>query len=248
MEEPEPIKVVLVGDSGVGKTSIISQFTSNRFDPLCPASLNSQFTSKILEFKEYNQSLKFDIWDTVGQEQYRSLAKIFYKDASVIILVYDITSSSSFNSIKDYWYSETKNNANKDHILVLAANKNDLYKDEKVSNQEGKAFADEINALFMRTSALSNIGINILFENIGKKIIDPELEIDFSDNLKLNDVNELRSIKSNRTTKTNITNKTNKTNKAIQSEKKDNKIKLIGNINENEFKEELEINRKKACC
>lgn len=245
MEEPVPIKVVLVGDSGVGKTSIISQFTTNRFDPLCPASLNSQFTSKILEFKEYNQALKFDIWDTVGQEQYRSLAKIFYKNASVIILIYDITSSASFDSIKNYWHLETKNYANKDPIFVLAANKSDLYKDEKISIQEGKAFADEIKALFMRTSALSNVGINLLFENIGKKLIDPELEIDFNDNLKFSDMSELRSIKSNRTTKTNNTNSTNKKN---QSEKKDNKIKLIGNINENEFKEEMEINRKKTCC
>ena len=76
MEEPDPIpvKVVLLGESGVGKTSIISQFTANKFNPRCPTSVSAQFISKIISFPQYNKRLKFDIWDTVGQEKYRSLA------------------------------------------------------------------------------------------------------------------------------------------------------------------------------
>ena len=100
MNDPESVKVVLIGESGVGKTSIISKFTTNVFDPQCPPSLNSQFITKTLEFPVYNKSIKFDIWDTVGQEKYRSLAKIFYRDAKVIIFVYDITSEPTFNAIK----------------------------------------------------------------------------------------------------------------------------------------------------
>ena len=97
MNEPESIKVVLVGESGVGKTSIIQQFTSGQFDPHRETSLSAQFVSKTVKIKELDKEIKFDIWDTVGQEKYRSLAKIFYKDAKAIIFVYDITTEYSFN-------------------------------------------------------------------------------------------------------------------------------------------------------
>ena len=175
-QDPIPVKVVLLGESGVGKTSIISQFTANKFNPRCPTSVSAQFISKIINFPQYNKRLKFDIWDTVGQEKYRSLAKIFYKDARIIIFVYDITTEFSFTAIKDFWYKETKECADYDPILALVANKIDLYQDEQVSNDEGKKYADEINAIFQNTSALSNSGIDKLFENLGKKFIDPSYD------------------------------------------------------------------------
>ncbi len=173
MSDPESIKVVLLGEAGVGKTSIISQFTTKTFDPHRETSLSAQFISKTLDFPDLGQSLKFDIWDTVGQEKYRSLAKIFYKDARVIIFVYDITTANSFQSIKDYWYNETKDNWDEKPILALVANKIDLYQNQKVSNNDGKAFAQEIGAIFQTTSALSDSGITALFENIGKTHLIP---------------------------------------------------------------------------
>ena len=175
-ESPIPVKVVLLGESGVGKTSIISQFTSNKFNPRCPTSVSAQFISKKMAFPQYNKTLKFDIWDTVGQEKYRSLAKIFYKDALIIIFVYDITIEFSFTAIKDFWYKETFENADNEPILALVANKSDLYKDEKVPNNKGKAYADEINAIFQNTSALSNSGIDVLFENLGNKFLNPNFD------------------------------------------------------------------------
>ena len=237
MNEPETKKVVLIGDSGVGKTSIISRFTTHKFDRGCQMSLNSQFTQKTMEFPKYNKSLQFDIWDTVGQEKYRSLTKIFYKSADVIIFVYDITSENSFNSIKNYWYTETINNTDKNPILVLAANKSDLYKDEKINNSEGKNYANEIKAIFGKISALSNSGINRLFENIGKKIIDPDFN--YQDEKLLREINDLKSIKSHNTNKTKISNKTNITNQTNQTKSLeiDNRIKLEGNTKE-----------KKKCC
>ena len=173
MSDPESIKVVLLGEAGVGKTSIISQFTTKTFDPHRETSLSAQFISKTLDFQDLGQSLKFDIWDTVGQEKYRSLAKIFYKDARVIIFVYDITTANSFQSIKDYWYNETKDNWDEKPILALVANKIDLYQNQKVSHNDGKAFAEEIGAIFQTTSALSDSGITTLFENIGKTHLVP---------------------------------------------------------------------------
>ena len=176
MSEQESIKVVLLGESGVGKTSIISQFTTHKFDPHRETSLSAQFVSKSVDFPDIGQSIKFDIWDTVGQEKYRSLAKIFYKDARIIIFVYDITTEFSFAAIKDFWYKETYEYADNEPLLALVANKIDLYKDEQVKNDSGKEYADEINAIFQNTSALSNTGIDLLFENLGKKLLDPSFD------------------------------------------------------------------------
>ena len=197
-EDPIPVKVVLLGESGVGKTSIISQFTANKFNPRCPTSVSAQFISKIIKFPQYNKSIKFDIWDTVGQEKYRSLAKIFYKDALIIIFVYDITTEFSFTAIKDFWFKETNENADNEPILALVANKVDLYKDEKITNDMGKAYADEINAIFQNTSALSNSGIDKLFENLGNKFLNPEFDYKKPQETNEMNNNENKNIKTNK--------------------------------------------------
>ena len=176
MNEPESIKVVLVGESGVGKTSIISQFTTKKFDPHRETSLSAQFISKTVNFQDLGKEIKFDIWDTVGQEKYRSLAKIFYKDAKVIVFVYDITTEYSFNELKNYWYEETRSNTDGSPILAVVGNKIDLYKDQKVSNNDGKEFAEKIGAIFQTTSAQSDSGISTLFDNIGKTYLIPNFD------------------------------------------------------------------------
>ena len=181
MNEPDAIKVVLVGESGVGKTSIISQFTANKFDPHRETSLSAQFISKTIDFPDLQKAIKFDIWDTVGQEKYRALAEIFYRDAKVIIFVYDITTKYSFDQLKEYWYKETKEKSTGNPILAVVGNKIDLYNDIKVSNTEGQAFADEIGAIFQTTSAQSASGISNLFDNIGKKHIVPGYDYKASD-------------------------------------------------------------------
>ena len=176
MSEPESIKVVLVGESGVGKTSIIQQFTAKKFDPHRETSLSAQFISKTVNFQDLGKEIKFDIWDTVGQEKYRSLAKIFYKDAKVIVFVYDITTEYSFNELTNYWYEETRSNTDGSPILAVVGNKIDLYKDQKVSNNDGKEFAEKIGAIFQTTSAQSDSGISTLFDNIGKTYLIPNFD------------------------------------------------------------------------
>ena len=106
-----PCKVVLIGESGVGKTSIISRYISNTFSSVLTATPGASFTTKIVYLQEYKQSIKFEIWDTAGQEKYRALAKVFYKNAAVCILVYDITRRKSFEELKNYWVNEIKSNA-----------------------------------------------------------------------------------------------------------------------------------------
>ena len=180
MSASKSFKVVLLGEAGVGKTSIIHQFAYHQFDPDCLASISAQFISKTVEYKGFGP-IKFDIWDTAGQERYRSMARIFYKDAKVIIFVYDITNQASFDGIKDYWFEQIKINCEEDAVLALVANKNDLYDEQQVLDESGQIFADDINAIFQSTSAFSDKGIELLFENIGKKLMDPEYDYKDSD-------------------------------------------------------------------
>ena len=104
-------KVVLIGESGVGKTSIISRYIHNQFSAVLMSTTGASFATKTIYLEEQKQSIKFEIWDTAGQERYRSLAKVFYKNASACILVYDITNKSSFEDIKSFWVTELKENA-----------------------------------------------------------------------------------------------------------------------------------------
>ena len=174
-------KYKILKQLGVGKTSIISQFTAKKFDPHRETSLSAQFISKTVNFQDLGKEIKFDIWDTVGQEKYRSLAKIFYKDAKVIVFVYDITTEYSFNELKNYWYEETRSNTDGSPILAVVGNKIDLYKDQKVSNNDGKEFADKIGAIFQTTSAQSDSGISTLFDNIGKTYLIPDFDYKATD-------------------------------------------------------------------
>ena len=105
-------KVVLLGESGVGKTCIISRYTSNIFEDNGISTTGASYCAKTLSFEEYGgKTIKFEIWDTAGQERYRSLAKVFYKNSRVCILVYDITRKASFEELKNYWIKEIKENA-----------------------------------------------------------------------------------------------------------------------------------------
>ena len=118
-----PCKVVLIGESGVGKTSIISRYISNTFSSVLAATPGANFTTKTVFLPEENQSIKFEIWDTAGQEKFRALAKVFYKNAAVCILVYDITRKTSFEELKKYWISEIKSNASPNLSKFIIYNK-----------------------------------------------------------------------------------------------------------------------------
>ena len=109
--ETKECKAILIGEMGVGKTSIINRFLNKNFDKNEQSTIGSSYETSELDYEDYNKKLSFQIWDTAGQEKYRGLAKIFYKDADIIILVYDITRKITFNELKNYWYTEIKENA-----------------------------------------------------------------------------------------------------------------------------------------
>ena len=169
-------KIVLLGESGVGKTCIISRYINQVFEGNTISTNGASYAAKTLHFDDYDKSLKVEIWDTAGQEQYRSLTKIFYKDATAAILVYDITRKKSFDEIKNYWYKQLLDCAPSDIVVGLAGNKADLFDREQVSEEEAKEFAKEIKAIFRLTSAMTASGIDELFSAVGKKILDPDYD------------------------------------------------------------------------
>ena len=179
-------KVVLIGESGVGKTCIISRYITGSFDSNTTSTNGASYCSKNVKYENLGKNLLLDIWDTAGQEKYKSLTKFFYKDAAVAILVYDITRRESFDSIRDYWYGQVQENGSKNIVLGIAGNKCDLYENEAVPEQEAREFADKIGAIFELTSAQNNTGINELFQNVGNKYLDPnfqqKLKIDMKEN------------------------------------------------------------------
>ena len=105
---PLQCKVVFIGESGAGKTSIINRYTSDTFSSVLTSTPSASFTEKTVFMRDYKESIKFEIWDTAGEKKYRDLAKVFLKNASAVILVYDITRRDSFEELKNYWIKKIK--------------------------------------------------------------------------------------------------------------------------------------------
>ena len=169
-------KVVLLGDSGVGKTCIISRYISGTFDENSATTNGASYCSKNVNYEKLGKNLLLDIWDTAGQEKYKALTKFFYKDAAVCILVYDIARKETFDNLKNFWYSQLKENSGSNVVLGVAGNKCDLYESEEVKESEARQFAEEIGAIFKLTSAQNNTGINELFYEVGYKYLDPNFK------------------------------------------------------------------------
>ena len=220
-------KIVLVGESGVGKTSIISQFVDQIFEEGIQTSTGGSFSSKTLTFNN-GKTIKLEIWDTAGQERYRSLTKIFYKDALAAVLVYDITIKQSFEEIKTFWIKQLREFGPENIIVAIAANKSDLLDQEQVNEEEARNFAEENNALFFEISAKNGLGINELFLGLGKKIYGYDENISIKEGI--NEKSDDESKDENRIS--NINN--NDKNDTIKL----NKEKINENCNRN----------KKGCC
>ena len=185
MQNEEENKVVLIGESGVGKTCIINQFMNGKFDANSLSTLSAQFFRKNIVFSG-DKNITLDIWDTAGQEMFRSLNRIFYSNSKVVVLVYDVTNKKSFDELKNYWWGQIKENCNNNIIIALAANKCDLYEQRQVSDEEGEEFAENLGALFASTSAKNDSGITKLFEDIASRILDPDFNFRANEQKKNN--------------------------------------------------------------
>ena len=166
-EQMLQVKAVLIGESGTGKTSIINRLKTNEFNSTQDSTMCSSMFRKVINIPDFG-SLMVEIWDTAGQEKYRSINKLFYKDSNIVIFVYDITNKKSFDEIKNYWFEQVKENCDLNKIILgVAANKCDLFNKEEVKEDDGKTFANRIKGAFQSTSCFTGIGINDLFNQVG---------------------------------------------------------------------------------
>ena len=213
-DEDQICKVVLLGESGVGKTCIISRFVNNSYEEGLMSTNGASYASKIVTYPEYgNKTIKFEVWDTAGQEKYRALNKIFYKDASICILVYDITNRESFKAIQDYWCQQVKDSAPPNIVLGLAGNKCDLIEREDVPEESARNLAKELNAFFISTSAAKNIGIEELFHHLGCKYLDPNYKLnDDTTNIPKQNINKENKLEKNNNKKLKLDEKNLKKN------------------------------------
>ena len=152
--EETAIKVILLGESGVGKTSLINASIGLDFDEKLSPTFSSSFVVK--NFIKNNKKYILNIWDTAGQEMYRSLTKLFIKNAKIVIFVYGIDNKVSFESLKSYWTSLTKEVLGDEIIYGLVGNKSDLFNKEQVPDIDASNYAEEIGAKFSLASAKTN--------------------------------------------------------------------------------------------
>ena len=172
-DEQEGIKITLLGNPGVGKTCIISKYIDDTFEEGGESTIGANFMEKVI--KRGDKEVLLNIWDTAGQEKFRSMGKHFYKDSYVVCFVYDITNQESLDSLKTVWYQDLQKYGEKYTILAVVGNKSDLYESENIANEDqAKAFAKEINATFFLTSAKTGDGIEKLFNTLADQYLSPE--------------------------------------------------------------------------
>ena len=138
-----PNKICLLGDCKVGKTSLIRYFNGEDFNDIYEPSLTCNFINKKVTYK--NIEIEIPIYDTIGDEKFRMLNQMFYKDSAIIIFVYDIANKNSFENIKNFWYNEIKNYIETESLMVILGNKEDLYEDQEVEEEEAKDYAKSID-------------------------------------------------------------------------------------------------------
>jgi len=177
------LKLILLGDSGVGKSSILQRYYEDVFDSKIEVTNNAHFLEKEVTINEENVVL--ELWDTVGQEEYRSLTQIFVKNSKIVIFVYDVTSLKSFESL-NFWYDYVKNDIGKSTVLGVVGSKTDLiFEDnysEEVSPEKGKEFAMKIGANFSLVSAKESCKeIVSLFNELASKYLNI-MDLDLSTN------------------------------------------------------------------
>ena len=164
------IKIVLVGDSGVGKTTFINKYVNDKFDHFEPPTLSGGFRKKAIEFPDLNTKVTLNIWDTAGQEKFRAIVSNYYNDADSAIVMYDITSADSLEAAKT-WIDEVQKKAPAHVKIYLCGSKSDLDDKRKVPLKVGLETAKEFDALFGETSSKANIGVDETFNTIAREYL-----------------------------------------------------------------------------
>ena len=165
------LKFIVIGDSSVGKSNILLRYTQNEFNQEYQSTIGVEFGAKNIKIN--NKIYRIQIWDTAGQENFRSITRAYYKNSVCALVVYDITKRESFENVQS-WIQDCRNQSPKTIIMILVGNKNDLENEKDVSFDEGEQFAKNNNMMFYETSAKTGKNVNEIFENtvnnISKKI------------------------------------------------------------------------------
>ena len=174
------LKYIIIGNSSVGKSNLLLRYCNNKFSDDYQATIGVEFGAKNIEYN--NKTYRIQIWDTAGQESFRSITRAYYKNCVCAIIVYDITNRDSFESIKD-WVKDIKDSSPKTVLISLVGNKIDLEKMRVISFEEGKEYAQKNNFNFMETSAKTGVGVKEIFYNsvniISKKIDEGYYNLDY---------------------------------------------------------------------
>ena len=188
-------KIIIIGDSNVGKTNILNKYLRDEFDPNSKPTIGVEFATK--QFTIEDNIIKTQIWDTAGQERYRSITTSFYKGARGCLLVYDITKKVSFENV-DRWISDIKSSAEQNLSIILIGNKCDLENQRVVSKEEAEEKSQLYNMAFMETSALNGTNLerafNELIDNVYKnnhQLFEKEVNL-LIDEKKTVDINQVK--------------------------------------------------------
>ncbi|KAH1108998.1 hypothetical protein J1N35_012766 [Gossypium stocksii] len=160
-------KIVLIGDSGVGKSNILSRFTRNEFCLESKSTIGVEFATRTVQVE--GKTVKAQIWDTAGQERYRAITSAYYRGAVGALLVYDITKRQTFDNVQR-WLRELRDHADSNIVLMMAGNKSDLNHLRSVSEEDGHALAEKEGLSFLETSALEATNIKKAFQTILNEI------------------------------------------------------------------------------
>ena len=161
-------KLILIGDSCVGKSNILLKYLKNEFDPNSRATVGVEFGTKNIVINE--KKIKIQIWDTAGEERYRSITSAYYKGAKGAFIVYDITRKSTFVNI-DKWISDLKLNGDQNICIIILGNKSDLDDKREVSTEDGIKKSEMFKTAFLETSALNGSNIDKAFDELIEQII-----------------------------------------------------------------------------
>ena len=162
-EYDDLFKVVLIGDSGVGKSNLLSRFTRNEFSLDSKSTIGVEFATKSIVAE--GKTIKAQIWDTAGQERYRAITSAYYRGAVGALLVYDLTKHATFENV-ERWLKELRDHAEANIVVMLVGNKSDLKPQRAVPTEEAMAMAEQHNLAFIETSALDASGVDVAFQNI----------------------------------------------------------------------------------
>ncbi|CAL5212818.1 unnamed protein product [Lathyrus oleraceus] len=156
-------KVVLIGDSGVGKSNLLSRFTKNEFSLESKSTIGVEFATRSIHVDD--KIVKAQIWDTAGQERYRAITSAYYRGAVGALLVYDVTRHVTFENV-ERWLKELRDHTDANIVIMLVGNKADLRHLRAVSTEDAKAFAERENTFFMETSALESLNVDNSFTEV----------------------------------------------------------------------------------